>query len=209
MSPAQHERAAVCNLLDELGPDAPVLPEGWRTAEMAAHLWVRERRLDAGPGMVLGGAAKRHTDNVMSKALRDRGYERLVADVRDGPPLLSVFSLPGVGESGNVAEYFVHTEDVRRAQPTGGPARTLPDDLEEALWRAAVRSAPILLWRQAKGVGVKLERPTGQAAGVRGGTPTVTLRGEPGELVLWLFGRRDAADVELLGPPEVVARLES
>ena len=209
-SAAQHERRAVCALLEELGPEAPTLPEGWRTADLAAHLWVRERRPDAGPGLVLGGAAKRYTDGVMARSLRQHGYDQLVADVREGPPTLSVFSLPGVDGSANVTEYFVHTEDVRRAQPSGGDTpRTLPDDLVAALWGSAVRSARLLLLRRARGVGVRLETPAGRSAAVRSGADTVTVRGEPGELVLWLFGRGDAAAVELFGPADAVARLRS
>src|ERR1700735_4322129 len=49
---AQQERATLCDLLVELGPDAPTLCEGWTTADMAAHLVVRERRPDSGTGLV-------------------------------------------------------------------------------------------------------------------------------------------------------------
>ena len=209
-SPAHHERRAVCDLLDELGPQAQTLPAGWRTAELAAHLWVRERRPDAGPGLVLQGPAKRYTDRLMARALEERGYERLVADVRAGPPTLSVFSLPGVDAAANVTEYFVHTEDVRRAQ--GGERavpRSLPDQLEEALWSTATRMGPLLVRRRAKVCGVELATPGGRRETLRVGEPTVALRGEPGELVLWLFGRREAADVEVLGPADAVARLTS
>src|SRR5215210_3225922 len=44
------ERAALADLLDELGPDAPTCCAGWTTAHMAAHLVVRDRRPDAMPG---------------------------------------------------------------------------------------------------------------------------------------------------------------
>lgn len=33
------------------GPDAPTLCEGWFTRDLAAHLWIREHRLDAAVGM--------------------------------------------------------------------------------------------------------------------------------------------------------------
>jgi hypothetical protein len=35
--------------------------------------------------------------------------------------------------------------------------------------------------------------------------PKVTLTGEPGELLLFMSGRKEAAVVELDGPPEAVA----
>lgn len=35
------------------GPDAPTLCEGWTARDLAAHLVVRERRLDAAPGILV------------------------------------------------------------------------------------------------------------------------------------------------------------
>ena len=35
---AERERAALADLLEELGPDAPTCCEGWTTAHLAAHL---------------------------------------------------------------------------------------------------------------------------------------------------------------------------
>ena len=49
---AQQERATICDLFAELGPEAPTLCEGWTTADLAAHLVVREHRPDSGPGIV-------------------------------------------------------------------------------------------------------------------------------------------------------------
>ena len=45
--------------------------------------------------------------------------------MRHGPPTLSVFSLPVLGNQLNTLEYFVHHEDVRRAE-TGATPRRLP-----------------------------------------------------------------------------------
>ena len=47
---AQSERHALCDLMDEVGPDAPTLCGGWTAAHLAAHLVVRERRPATGPG---------------------------------------------------------------------------------------------------------------------------------------------------------------
>ena len=47
---AARDRAALADLLDKLGADAPTCCEGWQTAHLAAHLTVRDRRLDALPG---------------------------------------------------------------------------------------------------------------------------------------------------------------
>ena len=50
MSYSREERRALCELLDETGPDAPTLCEGWTTGDLAAHLVLRERRPDAAAG---------------------------------------------------------------------------------------------------------------------------------------------------------------
>ena len=36
----------MCTLLKDLGPNQPTLCEGWRTADLAAHLVLREHRPD-------------------------------------------------------------------------------------------------------------------------------------------------------------------
>ena len=57
MSIASRERAALADLLVELGPDAPTLCAGWDTRDLAAHLAVRERRPDATPGVAVPALA--------------------------------------------------------------------------------------------------------------------------------------------------------
>jgi hypothetical protein len=42
---------------------------------------------------------------------------------------------------------------------------------------------------------------------IRAGGPEVRLRGDPGELLIYLNGRQDAARVEVSGPGELTARL--
>ena len=70
----------------EVGPDAPTLCEGWLTADLAAHLVIRERRPDAAPGLVLP-ALSGYMDRVQ-RSVRDRySWPELVAKVRSGPPL--------------------------------------------------------------------------------------------------------------------------
>jgi len=50
------ERAPLCDLLDELGPQAPTLLDRWTTRDLAAHLVLREHDLLAAPGLVVPGA---------------------------------------------------------------------------------------------------------------------------------------------------------
>src|SRR5690348_2739092 len=94
-SPSRTERLALCDLLAELGPDEPTMCGGWTTADLAAHLVVREYRPDAAPGIMIAALAG-HTERLRLKARRDDGFERLVGRIRQGPPKYSPFALPGV-----------------------------------------------------------------------------------------------------------------
>ena len=66
MSYSREERRALCALLDETGPDAPTLCEGWTTGDLAAHLVLRERRPDAAAG-VAGGPLAGYTARVQQR----------------------------------------------------------------------------------------------------------------------------------------------
>ena len=94
------------------------------------------------------------------------------------------------------AEYAIHHEDVRRAQPGWAP-RELPREAQDLLWgnvvlfgRAAVGRVPgALVLRRSDAPGV--QRRYGS------GTPETVVEGEPLELLLWASGREDVARVEI------------
>ncbi|MGH9001099.1 MAG: TIGR03085 family metal-binding protein [Acidimicrobiia bacterium] len=198
------ERRALCDLALELGPDAPTLCEGWSTADLVAHLVVRERKPRAMPGILVGGRLGEITERAM-EAVRAGGFEAAVARVRTGPPL-GPGRVPGVRTLLNLNEYFVHHEDVRRAN--GRARRTDVAEVEDALWAIQRRSARFLL-RRAKALGVELARPGGESFTARKRTPWVRLTGAPGELALYLFGRSAVADVEISGEPAAVEQFRS
>src|SRR4029079_18721505 len=50
---ARRERAALCDLAVEVGPDAPTLCEGWTASDLVAHLLVRERNPVASLGNIV------------------------------------------------------------------------------------------------------------------------------------------------------------
>jgi uncharacterized protein (TIGR03085 family) len=208
MSASQHarnERAELAELLLATGPDAPTLCEGWTTKDLTAHLVVRESRPDAGLGLVLPPLAG-WTERV-TRAATSQTYPELVRKVRTGPPTLSVFAIPGVDGAANMVEYFVHHEDVRRAQPEWEP-RDLPADLSDELWKR-LRQLGRLMYRRVR-VGVTLERTDGtpERLVARSGEPMVTLRGPAQELLLRTYGRR-AVRVEITGDPDAVAAFEA
>lgn len=214
MSYSREERLALSDLLEATGPDAPTLCAGWRTGDLAAHLVLRERRPDAAAG-VLGGPLAGHTARVQRRLRERQTYAQLVRAFRDGPPRLSPFALPGVDEAANTVEYFVHHEDVRRAQPDWEP-RDIPPALSDVLWKRLKSSR--LFMRKAP-VGVELARGGhGEMAGDPGGAapyrvtvknarPTVTVIGTPAELTMWVMGRTGTADVTFDGTGEAIGTL--
>ena len=193
--PARSERACLCDVLTESGEGAPTLCEGWLTRDLAAHLFVRERRPLAMPGILLGGPFAKLTAGSMAFALSRHGYAGLVAKVRSGPPLL----WRPFDDLVNTAELFVHTEDVRRAAP-GSEPRNDPQ-LDAALWAALGRTSRALT-RKVQGVGLELERPDGGRIVARRGEPGAVLSGGAQEIVLFLYGRKRVARVSLGGPEE-------
>jgi uncharacterized protein (TIGR03085 family) len=190
------ERRELCDLFEELGPDGPTLCEGWSTDDLAAHLVVRERHPTAGPGILLGGRFAERTDRLMAME-KARGYRSLVDRVRNGPPF-GPFAVPGLRTIINLQEYVVHHEDVRRANGFG--PRTDRPDLDDALWGLLQRGARFLL-RKVDGATVHLRRPGGDRV-THGHGPEVVVTGEPVDLLLYLFGRDAAAEVEITGDSE-------
>jgi uncharacterized protein (TIGR03085 family) len=210
---ARDERAALCDLLDETGPGAPTLCEGWQTLDLAAHLVLRERRPDAAAGL-MGGPLAGHTERVRRSLIARTPYKQLVDEIRTGPPKASVFRIPGLDERLNTVEYFVHHEDVRRGAD-GWEPRDIGGSLAGALWQR-LRGAR-LVFRKAP-VGVELVRddlpadPGRQQVRItaKARTPVVTVTGSPAELTMWSMGRTTAARVRLDGSePDVRKLLET
>src|SRR5580700_3622362 len=199
MSPitlAQQERQTLCDLLVELGPEAPTLCAGWSTADLAAHLVVRERRPDSGPGLVWPPLAG-YTDKVRL-AVRDRTpWEKLVETVRRGPPLL----LRPFDGPMNTVEFFIHVEDVRRAQE-GWEPRPISSELADALW---ARIGPGGMAKRVPAT-IVMTSP-GRPDKERGTGPRLILSGDPGELTMFGAGRQRDARLEITGDAELAAQL--
>ncbi|MFB7216077.1 TIGR03085 family metal-binding protein [Streptomyces sp. NPDC056255] len=201
---AKRERLLLADLLEAAGPEAPTLCHGWTTRDLAAHVVVRERRPDAAGGILLG-ALRNRLERVQAE-FAAKPYEELIQLIRTGPPRFSPYAVKQVDEAANTVEFYIHAEDVRRAQPDWS-RRELDPVFADVLWARAERTARILGRRSP--VGLVLRRPDGQTAVAHKGTPVVTVTGEPGELLLFAFGRQDAAAVGLEGDKEAVDRLHT
>jgi uncharacterized protein (TIGR03085 family) len=196
------EREQLCDLFDELGPFVPTLLDGWTAHDLAAHIVVRERDLIAAPCLVLPGPFGRFAERRRVRLAIRSDFGWLVGRIRSGPPP-GFFRIGWVRSFPNLNEFFVHHEDVRRAN--GMDPRTLAPELEAALWRN-VRLAARYLGRRLRDVGLEMEWVgTSERVTVRHGEPTARLTGLPGELLLYIFGRQSAAQVEATGPAEAVA----
>jgi len=195
---AQRERAALADLLDAVGPDAPTLCAGWDTRDLVAHLVLREGH-PAAIGIKLrplAGWTERQQHQLASAP-----YPATVERFRHGPPAYSPMRLPGADAAANTFEHVVHHEDVRRAAESWTP-RDLPADDERELWHHLTRRARLYIRRSP--VPVRLDAPGFGAVSV-GDTDdpaAITLSGTPSELVLYLHGRRAQADVTIDGDDE-------
>jgi len=208
------ERADLVAALRAAGPGAPTLCEGWRTEHLAAHVVLRESTVATAAGIVvrpLAGRTERETRRLGDRSTDPAAWAALLVRVAHGPPRWH--PMRWAGDGAQLAELFVHTEDVRRAAPdpvTHEPAqpRRLPARHVDALWTALARSARLLVRRSP--VPVVLRRPDGPsvvAGPRRSAAGPVTVVGEPGELLLWVFDRSRVAHVALEGAPEDVERL--
>jgi uncharacterized protein (TIGR03085 family) len=201
---AGSERQGLCDTFEQVGPDAPTLCSPWLTRDLAAHLVVRERRPDVSAGIwlpAMTGRLKRVQDGYAGW-----DWQRLVHEVRSGPPVWSPTSLGRVDEAINTAEFFVHHEDVLRGA-AGWSARTLPCDLETALWGIVSKVARLQFARAR--VGVVLTAPSYGERQVHATTDLgkVVITGTPGELLLYSFGRRESAQIDITGPQAAQAAL--
>ena len=207
---AARERRALVDALTSAGPDAPTLCSGWQTRHLAAHLVIRERRPDTVPGL-LSPRLSAWTERVLHRQ-SERPYAELVREIEVGPPWFSPFALPGVDAAANLAEHFVHTEDVLRAQPGWAP-RTLGTDDQGQLWATLVKRARLLLRKAPVPLLLVTTDETTSpehaqiALGPDPSDRRVTLAGAPAELILYAHGRADAAQLQITGPDDAVRAL--
>ncbi len=213
MNFAQTERDALRDPLLVVGPDSPQLFEGWTTADLAAHRWIREHDPIAAPGMVvaqLSGLTRRRMD----AALENLEWAELIERIRSGPARFSLFAIPGLDEPSNAIEYFVHHEDVRRAGEHPASPRDLGEAFEDYCWKRLALLGRAF-FRSAQ-TGVVCERRVrdevssdvrGEQLRMKAGSETTTIIGRASELVLFAHGRTAAADVELVGEPDSVSTL--
>ena len=183
---AREERLRLASLLRKVGPDAPTLCEGWKTRDLAVHLVMRDRDLPAIMGEHLKLFAKRHER--VDELLRNTPWIELVGKLAQGPTAWNPSSWGvGVDSIMNTAEFLIHHEDVRRAQP-GWHVRELGTDVQKDM--LPLVRALALPYALRRGLHLVL-KPRGfdELRAGRTNNSTVTVVGMPVELLLYLFGR--------------------
>lgn len=197
------ERAALVATLRDTDPDKDTLCEGWTTRHLLAHLVQREHApLRSAIDMITTKkpGQERFMSQLVERAWSSAGYQALVTRFADGPPSWSLIGR--MGDAANLVEYVVHHEDVRRAGPRPAEPRPLPAEEVAAIWKR-FRTLTKHAYRRSP-VGVVLATLRSPSGVAHRGTETVTVTGEPVELVLHALGRDSVAQVEVTGPAEAV-----
>lgn len=211
----REERAALVTTLRDVGPDASTLCAGWAAADIAAHIVVSERAW--GLPMVVGYGLRRVLpQSVVVRAMRrfqavgdrqtkrtaTKGWDWLLRRLAAGPP--APYRRPSIAPI-RLIEEWIHHEDVRRAN--GHEPRPTAPAMDDALWDATLELTSLrelLPGREH----VRIVRPDGRSHQVSP-TTTVSVTGSPGEVLLFLAGRIDAADVKVLGAGDDIAELRT
>ncbi|GAA4917220.1 TIGR03085 family metal-binding protein [Nesterenkonia rhizosphaerae] len=196
-STAARERHSLATALSQVSPDAPTLCEGWAARDLALHIVTRDRRPDALLSTqlpLLSGLGRRRL-----APLEALSYDELVDRVAEGPGRGSPSSRRVVNDLMNSAEFYIHTEDVLRAQPAYSPQQKRPisEALRRKLWNQSTKTFFALAARKQR------HRLTYRAPGFgpvtlgRRADPPAHIEGDVEDLVLWASGREGAAEVQL------------
>lgn len=208
---ARAQRESLTELLARVGPASPTLCEGWTAHDLAAHLVTREHTPWAAPGLLIG-PLHGITERAERSTMRTHSFPELVRMFGAGPPWWNPTRIGLIDDATNLVEFYVHTQDVRRALPDWRPdaadeADEAPDESSRDVMWTAMRLAGLAGFRHSP-VGVVAERSDrpGRLT-LRRREPVVEIVGPAEELLLYAYGRREVARVELRGDPEAIAAL--
>lgn len=198
-------RAALVAALYAAGPNEPTLVDDWQTQHLAASVFLREN-----PHHVTARGFGAHAfglnaaiEKLGEESSARKAFYNLVRTIADGPEdppaqarrsILSrlrrtILERRKETES-PLLEFFVHTEDIRRAQARWAP-RKLTDAYANELFEQ-LRKQARQHYAQAR-TGYVLIRTNGERIEAKRGTTLTYVTGPAGELVLHALGRPDHA----------------
>ena len=167
------------------------------------HLVVRESDPLGSPGIVLKPLS--FLTDLATRRLERKEFGDLVERVRH-PALWAPASVPALDRAVNTLEFFVHHEDIRRAQPDW-QARELTAGEQKQLWKAIGYAGRGLVRPANVPVTIRWDE-TGLETTLRSGDEGVVVTGDPGELALFLFGREQTVGLAFDGPAHAVTKLK-
>lgn len=198
-------RDALVAALYAAGPNEPTLVEEWQTQHLAAAVFLKENPhhiTERGYGSHAAARTAAITQLGEESSSR-KAFYNLVRKIADGPEEAPTPSRPSMlsrlrravsprkPETQNLLlHFFVHTEDVRRAQTRWAP-RKLTDAYADALFEQ-LRDQARKYYANAK-TGYVLIRTNGERIVAKRGTAQTFVTGPAGELVLHALGRPDHA----------------
>lgn len=194
---AADERKALVEALRSVPEDAPTLCEGWAAKDLALHIVVRDSRPDllAGERLPVVGARAR----AALRELERTDYQALIDRIAAGAPAWSPTRLQPVDNLTNTVEFYVHTEDVLRAQPdfTADNRRTVSAEVQAQLWKQGTQALFLLGARSQRQRITFISSRHGAVTRGKPTDPLCVIQGAPEELVLWAFGRKSVAEVDI------------
>lgn len=198
-------RAAFVAALYAAGPNEPTLVEQWQTQHLAASVYLRENphQVTARASGTSAAAMNTAIDQLAEESSSRKAFYNLVRKIGDGAESAPVGQRPSLFKrvrnsmlqrhqepDSLLLEFFVHTEDIRRAQSRWAP-RKLSDTYATALFEQ-LREQARKYYGSAK-TGYVLVRTNGERITAKRGTTLTYVTGPAGELVLHALGRPDHA----------------
>jgi len=178
----------LCDVLDEVEPNAATWCRGWTAYDVAVHIWILKRDPIGWPGVVVPRLGRRRVARIQERW----SYGELVDRLRQQPGAIAAMPLDRWEDHRHaLGEYWVHTQDV--ARPQGVVQPEMDEELAEALWLRVQRAAARLHRRTR---GLTLAHHDGRQVIVTRGTPALRVSGTPAELMCWTYGRPAEVRIE-------------
>jgi uncharacterized protein (TIGR03085 family) len=199
------ERRSLLETLRAVGPDASTLAGDWSASTLARHI-VAQDRLAGLPAFLARGLVARtglrlnelHRRSAPLAALVNGPSRPWASSLKrlDRPPPAAVLR-PSIAPI-TLWEHFVHHEDIRR--PNNVPRVSSPELSATVPW--------LLRYNRSRLRGASLRVVSSEGTEWRvGHGREVVLAGALSELVLWLSGRHESAEVEVRGDMTVAHEL--
>lgn len=186
------ERNFTIKLLSSLSDaewQAKTLCEGWKVEDLAAHLVVRERSLIGDIGLIVPSLHKLHDKRIMKMV--KKGHKHIIEKLNKYPIYMPYIV--------NTAEFWVHNEDFLRGELNRN--RSKPNiEQEKILWES-LKSFAKINKSALKDIGSVILKNSLNKEEInikfRDSKHTKIVRGTPGELLLYFYGRRNSARIKI------------